>query len=196
MSKTFMKRMRAGAWPLALGCFLFAEIARADQSKGIGDPMTFVLTSPSFDDQGSIPRKQSCEGGEVAPSLSWSGAPGASKSFVLIVDDPDAPDPQAPKKTWVHWILYDIPPTTTALPEGTTSKTLPPGTREGLNDWKRTGYGGPCPPTGRHRYFHQLYALDIVLGDMGHPTKAAVENAMKGHIVAQARLVGTYQKGQ
>src|SRR6266478_3060965 len=135
MLKTFMKRMRAGAEPLALGYFLFAEMARADPSKGVGDPMTFVLTSPSFDDQGSIPRKQSCEGGEVTPSLSWSGAPGASKSFVLIVDDPDAPDPQAPKKTWVHWVLYDIPPTTTALPEGTTSKTLPPGTREGLNDW-------------------------------------------------------------
>jgi len=158
--------------------------------------MAFVLSSSSFDDQGSIPRKYTCEGGEVTPSLSWSGAPGATKSFVVIVDDPDAPDPKAPKTTWVHWVLYDIPPTTTKLSEGTTSKTLPPGAREGLNDWKRTGYGAPCPPTGRHRYFHKVYALDVLLGDMGHPTKAVVENAMKGHVIAQAQLVGTYQKGQ
>ena len=142
---------------------------------------------------GAIPAAHTCEGADTAPPLHWSGVPANAKSVALIVDDPDAPDPQAPKKTWVHWVLYDIPPTSTALPEGTTSKTLPPGTREGLNDWKRTGYGGPCPPTGRHRYFHKLYALDVVLGDMGHATKAAVENAMNGHVIAQAQLVGTYR---
>jgi Raf kinase inhibitor-like YbhB/YbcL family protein len=112
------------------------------------------------------------------------------------VDDPDAPDPAAPQGTWVHWVLYDIPATTTSLPEGTSSKTLPPGTHEGLNDWKRIGYGGPCPPVGRHRYFHKVYALDVALGDLGHPSKAVLENVMKGHVLAQAQWVGTYQKGQ
>ena len=157
--------------------------------------MNLVLTSSSFDNQGSIPKKHTCEGGDVAPALSWSGAPTATKSFVLIVDDPDAPDPRAPKMTWVHWVLYDIPAATTALPEGTSSKSLPAGTREGVNDWKRTGYGGPCPPVGRHRYFHKIYALDVTLGDLGNPSKGTVENSMKGHILAQGQLVGTYQKG-
>jgi len=186
------KRRRA----LAVASILSAQLAFVGQSKGMGEPMTFALSSSSFDNQGSIPRKHSCEGGDVAPSLSWSEAPGSTKSFVLIVDDPDAPDPKAPQRTWVHWVLYDISGSVTSLPEGTTSKTLPPGTREGVNDWKRTGYGGPCPPAGRHRFFHKVYALDVVLGDLGQPTKADVENAMKGHIIAQAQLVGTYQKGQ
>jgi Raf kinase inhibitor-like YbhB/YbcL family protein len=157
--------------------------------------MTFALNSSSFDNQGSIPRKHTCEGGDVAPSLSWSGAPGGTKSFVVIVDDPDAPDPRAPKTTWVHWVLHDIPPTVTSLPEGATSKTLPAGAREGLNDWKRTGYAGPCPPVGRHRYFFKVYALDVVLGDLGRPTKAVVEHAMKGHVIGHAQLIGTYEKG-
>jgi Raf kinase inhibitor-like YbhB/YbcL family protein len=176
-------------------CFV-AACEREGQSKGTGDPMSLALTSSSFDNQGSIPKKHTCEGGDIAPALSWSGAPGATKSFVLIVDDPDAPDPRAPKMTWVHWVLYDIPASTTSLPEGTTSKTLPPATHEGVNDWKKTGYGGPCPPVGLHRYFHKIYALDVMLGDLGHPSKAVVENAMKGHILAQGQLVGTYQKGQ
>jgi Raf kinase inhibitor-like YbhB/YbcL family protein len=111
------------------------------------------------------------------------------------VDDPDAPDPAAPKMTWVHWVLYDIPPTATGLPGGVAPQDLPKGTREGLNDWKRTGYGGPCPPIGRHRYFFKLYALDTVLPDLGQPTKAMLEGAMKGHILAETQIVGTYQKG-
>jgi Raf kinase inhibitor-like YbhB/YbcL family protein len=109
-----------------------------------------------------------------------------------VVDDPDAPDPHAPKMTWVHWVLYNLPPSAPGLPEGV--RDLPAGTREGVNDWKRTGYGGPCPPIGRHRYFHKLYALDVVLPDLGWPTKAQLEKAMEGHILAQAELLGTYQK--
>jgi Raf kinase inhibitor-like YbhB/YbcL family protein len=119
--------------------------------------------------------------------------PANAKSLVLIVDDPDAPDPKAPKTTWVHWVLYDLPPSSTGLAEG--AAALPPGTREGRNDWKRTGYGGPCPPIGRHRYFHKLYALDAELGDLDEPTKATLEQTMRGHLVGQAELVGTYQKG-
>jgi Raf kinase inhibitor-like YbhB/YbcL family protein len=96
--------------------------------------------------------------------------------------------------TWVHWVLYDIPPSTKGLPAGVTRDKLPSGAREGLNDWQCTNYGGPCPPVGRHRYFHKLYALDTVLPDLGRPDKAALERAMKGHVLGHAELVGTYQK--
>jgi Raf kinase inhibitor-like YbhB/YbcL family protein len=154
--------------------------------------MSLTLTSSSFADQGEIPVRHTCEGADVSPPLAWTGAPPATRSFVLVVDDPDAPDPRAPQRTWVHWVLYDIPGEAAALEEG--ARSLPRGTREGLNDWKRTGYGGPCPPIGRHRYFHKLYALDTVLGDRGRPTKAELERAMEGHVLAQATLVGTYQK--
>jgi len=156
--------------------------------------MAFTLRSSSFADHGAIPAKHTCEGDDVSPPLSWSGAPPGTKSFVLIVDDPDAPDPAAPKMTWVHWVLYDLPAAAHALPEGVITAQLPPDTRQGLNDWKRPGYGGPCPPIGRHRYFHKLYALDVVLGDLGRATKADVERAMKGHILAHVELIGTYQK--
>ncbi|MBM3951916.1 MAG: YbhB/YbcL family Raf kinase inhibitor-like protein [Rhodospirillales bacterium] len=156
--------------------------------------MPLVLTSSAFAAGGEIPSRHTCEGEDVSPPLAWSGAPPGTKSFALIVDDPDAPDPRAPKMTWVHWVLYNLPGATHALPEGATSRSLPAGTREGLNDWKRTGYGGPCPPIGRHRYFHKLYALDAVLPDLGQPTKATLEKAMKGHVLAHAELVGTYQK--
>ena len=154
--------------------------------------MTLTLTSPDFTAGGAIPRRFTCEGDDVSPALAWSGVPAAAKSIVLIVDDPDAPDPKAPKMTWVHWVLYDMPPQATGLPEG--GRPLPSGTREGLNDWGRHGYGGPCPPVGRHRYFFKLYALDKVLPALARPTKAVVEQAMRGHVLAQAELVGTYLK--
>lgn len=150
------------------------------------------LQSSSFSHQGEIPKKHTCEGQDLAPQLSWSGLPAAAKSLALIVDDPDAPDPSAPKTTWVHWVVYDIPPSATGLPEG--GKPLPAGAREGLNDWKRAGYGGPCPPIGRHRYFHKLYALDTTLGNLGSANKGAVEKAMAGHVLAQTELIGTYKK--
>ena len=141
-----------------------------------------------------IPTPYTCEGQDVSPPLAWSEPPSGTKSLALIVDDPDAPDPKAPKLTWVHWVLYNLPPTAGQLPEVVAANTLPTGTREGLNDWKRTGYGGPCPPIGRHRYFHKLYALDTVLPDLVRPTKAQLEKAMQGHVLAQAELVGTYEK--
>lgn len=153
-----------------------------------------TLTSSAFTSGSAIPQQYTCEGTDLSPPLFWSGMPTGTKSFTLIVDDPDAPDPAAPRMTWVHWVLYNLPPELRSLPEGAATAALPVGTREGVNDWKRTGYGGPCPPIGRHRYFHKLYALDTVLPDLGHPTKSQLERAMQGHILAQAELIGTYQK--
>ena len=150
------------------------------------------LNSNVFTHNGPIPAKYTCDGQDISPPLSWTGVPAGTKSLVLIVDDPDAPDPAAPRMTWVHWQLYNLPPAAQGLAEAT--RSLPPGTGEGVNDWKRTGYGGPCPPIGRHRYFHKLYALDVTLPDLGRPTKTALERAMQGHVLAHAELVGTYQK--
>ena len=156
--------------------------------------MPFTLTSSAFAHHGEIPRRHTCQGEDVSVPLSWSGVPDGTKSLALIVDDPDAPDPKAPRMTWVHWVLYNIPPTATGIKEAVKRDELPAGTREGLNDWKRTGYGGPCPPIGRHRYFHKLYALDSVLPDLEHPNKAGLEQAMRGHILTHVELIGTYQK--
>lgn len=158
--------------------------------------MALVLTSPAFSPQAEIPGRYTCEaeGREVSPPLDWHGVPPVARSLALVVDDPDAPDPKAPKTTWVHWVLYNLPPAATGLAEGVAAQDLPPGTHEGWNDWKKTGYGGPCPPIGRHRYFFKLYALDTVLPDLDRPTKAQLEKAMAGHVVAQAELVGTYEK--
>ncbi|MGX9217736.1 YbhB/YbcL family Raf kinase inhibitor-like protein [Massilia varians] len=158
--------------------------------------MSLVLASSDFSAGGSIPVEHTCDGADRSPSLSWSGAPAAARSFALVIDDPDAPDPAAPKMTWVHWVLYNIPPEANGLSGGVPEAELPRGTRSGLNDWKRTAYGGPCPPVGRHRYFHKLYALDVVLPDLGHPTKKQLEQAMLGHILEQCELVGTYERSQ
>lgn len=154
--------------------------------------MTLKLTSSAFADGAAIPVRYTCEGDNVSPPLAWTGLPEGTQSLALIVDDPDAPDPKAAWMTWVHWVVYDLPAETGGLAEA--AAALPAGARSGLNDWKRTGYGGPCPPIGRHRYFHKLYALDAMLGDLGHPTKADVLKAMDDHILAEAVLLGTYQK--
>ena len=154
------------------------------------------LSSTSFSPQGSIPAKYTCEGNDTSPPLTWSGVPPSAKSLALIVDDPDAPDPKAPKVTWVHWVVYDLPPQASGLAESPAGKSLPQGAREGLNDWKKTGYGGPCPPIGRHRYFFKLYALDTALPDLKRPSKADLLKAMEGHVVGTAELVGTYEKGK
>ncbi len=157
--------------------------------------MTLQIRSTAFADNGEIPAKYTCQGDDIALPLAWDGVPDSAASLVLIVDDPDAPDPAAPRMTWVHWLLYNLPADSRGLPEGVTAADLPAGAGEGLNDWQRTGYGGPCPPIGRHRYFHKLYALDTVLEGLDKPTKAQLESAMQGHILAQAQLVGTYHKG-
>ncbi len=158
--------------------------------------MSLSLTSPVFHANGPIPTRHTCDGGDLSPPLDWSGVPPEAKSLALIVDDPDAPDPAAPRTTWVHWVLYDIPASADGLPEGAAAGGLPPGTREGTNDWNRTGFGGPCPPVGRHRYFHKLYALDTTLPDLGSPTKAELERAMEGHVLARTELVGTYERSR
>jgi Raf kinase inhibitor-like YbhB/YbcL family protein len=150
------------------------------------------ITSPAFSLKKEIPPKYTCQGANVSPPLSWSGLPAGTKSLVLIVDDPDAPDPRKPKRVWDHWLLYNLPPAAKGLAEGV--KDLPKGTLSGKNSWKKTGYGGPCPPSGRHRYFHKLYALDIVLADLETPNKKKLLEAMRGHILKQAEWIGTYQK--
>ena len=158
--------------------------------------MALVLTSTAFPPNGPIPKLYTCEGSDISPPLAWNGVPTGTRSLVLILDDPDAPDPQAPKLTWVHWVLYNIPPSATALAENEKKQGVPKGTLPGRNDWKKIGYGGPCPPIGRHRYFQKLYALDSVLPDLRQPNKAQLLEAMQGHVLAEAQLVGTYQKGQ
>ena len=156
--------------------------------------MAFLMTSPAFADHGEIPERFTCEGADISPALNWSGAPQSTRSFALIVEDPDAPDPHAPQRTWVHWVVYNIPAHANGLPESVAAQGLLDGAKQGINDWKRAEYGGPCPPVGRHRYFHRLYALDSVLPKLAHPTKTALLAAMKGHMLAETQLVGTYQK--
>jgi len=159
-----------------------------------GEAVSFSVDSTNFIHMGDIPAKYTCEGEDISPALVFAGVPEGTKSLALIVDDPDAPDPAAPKMTWVHWVLYNLPPDTAGLDEAVTS--LPGDTLEGTNDWKRIGYGGPCPPIGRHRYFFILYALDAMLPDLHEPTKVELEQAMHGHVLAQTELIGTYQKGR
>jgi Raf kinase inhibitor-like YbhB/YbcL family protein len=189
-----MRRAATQSWAaLAAGAvallFAAASIATAEEKS-----MSLTITSTAFASNAAIPSLYTCEGKDISPPLAWSGVPAGTQSLALIVDDPDAPDPAAPKMTWVHWVLYDIAAAAGGLPEAVKSAALPAGTREGVNDWGRTGYGGPCPPIGRHRYFHKLYALDTVLPELKRPDKAALEKAMQGHILAQAALIGTYQK--
>lgn len=152
------------------------------------------LKSPAFDHQGEIPLEYTCDGADRSPPLRWSDLPEGTKSLALIIDDPDAPDPQAPKTTYVHWVLYDIPPEVAGLEAGMVRENLPAGTRSGVNDWRRPDYGGPCPPIGRHRYVHKLYALDTRFPDLGFPEKRSLEAAMEGHILARAELVGLYER--
>lgn len=157
--------------------------------------MRFQITSPSFSHEHEIPARHTCQGDDVSPPLAWTDPPKGTKSFALVVDDPDAPDPRAPKRTWVHWVLYDLPADARGLPEGATRASLPHGTIEGVNDWNDRGWRGPSPPVGTHRYFFKLYALDTELEGLGSgASKNDVENAMTGHVLATATLVGTYRK--
>jgi Raf kinase inhibitor-like YbhB/YbcL family protein len=169
------------------------KISLSDKEK---EMMALTLTSESFVQNGMIPIRHTCDGQDASPELSWTGIPAGTKSLVLIVDDPDAPDPADPKMTWVHWVLYNVPPDIKGLPEGASVAGLQSGTLEGTNDWQRTGYGGPCPPIGIHRYFHKLYAVDKVLPDLKQPTKAALEEAMRGHVIEYFELIGLYRRSQ
>lgn len=153
------------------------------------------LTSTAFAHEGRIPTKYTCEGDDLSPPLKWTGAPEGTKSFALIVDDPDAPDPAKPQMVYVHWVLYNIPAGTSGIDENASRSKLPAGTQTGINDYEKAAWGGPCPPIGRHRYFFKLYALDTVLNGLSSVSKKDLENAMRGHILAQAELMGTYQKG-
>ena len=156
--------------------------------------MTLVLVSTAFQHDADIPPRYTCEGSDVSPPLAWIGIPAGTQSLALIVDDPDAPDPAAPRTTWVHWVLYNIPASAIGLAEDCGARGGFPHARDGRNDWGRAGYGGPCPPIGRHRYFHKLYALDVVLPDLRLPDKARLLAAMKDHVLAEAVLIGRYCK--
>jgi Raf kinase inhibitor-like YbhB/YbcL family protein len=151
------------------------------------------LTSPAFGDGQPIPGKHTCDGADVSPPLNWSEAPPGTRSFALICDDPDAP-----VGTWVHWVIYNLAPTTAELPEMVApTEQLPGGAKQGLNDFRRVGYGGPCPPPGRpHRYFFKLYALDTALALRSRATKADLVRAMDGHILAEAQLMGTFRRAR
>jgi Raf kinase inhibitor-like YbhB/YbcL family protein len=178
------------------------SISAADAAQNTGtakDPLLTVpaptselnLSSPAFTANGAIPKKYTCQGEDVSPKLNISGVPAGTKSLILVVDDPDAPDPAAPKRDFIHWIVFDLDPTTVELPEALS--TLPAQARGGLNDWGKATYGGPCPPKGRHRYFFRIYALDKVL-ELNRPTLGDLRNAVAGHVLGAASLVGTYQK--
>jgi Raf kinase inhibitor-like YbhB/YbcL family protein len=177
-----LPKLGAGLAALTLATFSYAE----------SNPMK--IESSAFSQNGEIPKLYTCDGADASPPLSWSELPAGAKSLALIVDDPDAPDPKAPKMTWVHWLLYNLPAEAGGLPEGVRASDLPAGVRQGLNDWKRAGYGGPCPPIGEHRYFHKLYALDTVLPDLDQPDKAQLERAMQGHILEKAEWIGVYRR--
>ena len=151
--------------------------------------MAFSLSSNAFQNGGDIPNKYTCDGADVSPELSWNNVPNATQSLALIAEDPDAP-----AGTWTHWVLYDLPPDTPGLEENVPKvDQLPNGARQGRNDFKRIGYGGPCPPPGKpHRYFFRLYALDRKLGLKPGATKDEVQAATKGHILGEAELKGKF----
>jgi len=168
---------------------LFLSVPGFTDTRG-GATMKIELSSPAFKQGGSIPAAYTCDGNDGSPALAWKGAPAGVKSFALICDDPDAPG-----GTWVHWVMYNIPPKTTSLPESVpASKTLGDGSMQGVNDFRKIGYGGPCPPGGTHRYFFKVYALDAMLNLGPGATKAALLKAMDGHIIGQGELVGAYSR--
>lgn len=184
-SGTRLTRLRTATILLAFGALLLLNVGQA---------MALTLTSSAFAPGEKIPSKYTCEGDNLSPPLAFTGVPDGTKSLALIVDDPDVPDPKAPKRIWVHWVVFNLPPDAQGLSEDVSGSSLPSGAVTGLNDRKKASYQGPCPPIGRHRYFHKLYALDIAL-PAKQLTKFELEAAMKDHVLAQAELIGTYQKG-
>src|SRR5262245_27429789 len=177
--------MKKAYWPLLAFALLLTAVAeRRGQNAG-----GMTLTSTAFAAGQAIPERYTCDGDNVSPPLAWTGAPAAAKSFVLIVDDPDAPG-----GTFTHWLVFNLPPTAKSLPEGVKAGSLPAGAAEGVNGFGKAGYGGPCPPSGRHRYIHQLYALDTRLNGLARPSRGELDAAMRGHVIARATLMGTYQR--
>jgi hypothetical protein len=171
------------------GCLMTANCA--DNKSGKEETMSIQITSTAFTDSQPIPAKYTCDGDDVSPPLQWTNAPANTKSFALIADDPDAP-----MGTWVHWVVYDLPPNTSALPENVAkTPTLAGGAKQGANDFRRIGYGGPCPPPGKpHRYFFKIYALDTVLNLKPGLTKKELLKVTNGHVLAEGQLMCTYQR--
>ncbi len=170
-------------------------MALAMQARGLAMEAGMEITSAAFAAGGWIPAKYTCEGADISPPLAWRNVPEGTRALALIVDDPDAPDPAAPRMIWTHWVVTNIPPQASGLAEGASMRAMPQGAVEGINGWHRQGYGGPCPPIGAHRYFFKLYALDAPLPH--EPlTKPALLEAMEGHVLAKAELVGIYEKGR
>jgi Raf kinase inhibitor-like YbhB/YbcL family protein len=176
-------KSRHALWTLAAIFAALGAAAAADK------PGQMEIKSPAFRNGGEIPRKHTCDGGDASPRLTWTEAPPGSQTFALIADDADAPG-----GTWVHWVIYDLPATTKELPEGIAAgETLDTGAKQGVNDFRKTGYGGPCPPPGAaHRYYFRLYALDAATNLKPRATKKQVLDAIKGHVVAEAELMGKY----
>lgn len=183
-----LQRVAASGVIAVMAICALMQDAQGDQ----GDPMK--LSSEAFSAGGKIPERFTCEGANVSPPLAWIGVPEGTRSLALVVDDPDAPDPAKPQRTWVHWVVYNIPPEASGL--GEALKELPAGSIEGINDWGEVGYSGPCPPIGTHRYVHTLHALDSAIHAERPLSKRDLEAAMAGHIMATAQLVGTYRKGE
>lgn len=187
-----MNKLRFAVW-LGAALLAFAAACTAPDTETLseGTEMNLTLTSSAFTEGQPIPAQYTCQGENLSPPLAWSGVPQNTQSLALIVDDPDAPS-----KTWVHWVVYNLSPTLTELPEGLTQYDGPGSTGiAGVNDSRKTGYSGPCPPPGSpHRYFFKLYALDTQLNLPEGATKAQVEQAMQGHILAQGQLMGTYKR--
>jgi Raf kinase inhibitor-like YbhB/YbcL family protein len=177
-----------------LGCLLPVTLGLWMAGSPAGAGQGLILTSSAFASGQPIPIQYTCQGKNVSPPLAWSGLPEGTRSLVLIVEDPDAPDPAKPKLVWDHWLLYNLPPETKGLPEAVAAAKLPLGTYQALNSWKKPGWGGPCPPIGRHRYFFKLSALDVVLPVRKALDKKALLALMQGHVLAKAELIGTYEK--
>jgi Raf kinase inhibitor-like YbhB/YbcL family protein len=176
--------MRHLALVLVLCLFAVPPAHAVDSSKPL------ELQSSAFAPNGNIPSQYTCEGDDISPPLAWNGVPEGTQSFALVVDDPDAPNPAAPKKTWVHWVIYNLPANITSLAKGVSDL---PDTSQGLNDWDAQGWRGPCPPIGRHHYFFKLYALNAIFSLATPLTKHELEETMNDHILAEAELVGTFE---
>jgi Raf kinase inhibitor-like YbhB/YbcL family protein len=183
---TSLRKVIISSWSL-LFIFLVFNIGYSENGKGANG---MKLTSTAFKEGSMIPSQYSCDGEDISPALAWTDVPDGTKSFVLISDDPDAP-----MGTWVHWVIYNIPEEARELAEGVASdKQLLNGALQGINDFRKIGYGGPCPPGGKHRYYFKLYALDTKLNLSAGATKKEVEKAIQGHVLTQAQLMGTYQR--